>query len=139
MQFFGNVGRDPELRTTMSGKMVTEVAVAVKQRGKKDENGNWVDQPAFWTRVELWNRQAENAADTLRKGDRVYVTGNVEQEVFTKRDGTQGTSLRIVYGSIEKVDREQQTSAPSPQQTQAPAPQPARVVVTTVDGDDIPF
>jgi single stranded DNA-binding protein len=137
MQFFGNVGRDPELRTTMGGKMVTEVAVAVKQRGKKDENGNWVDQPAFWTRVELWNKQAENATDTLRKGDRVYVTGNVEQEVFTKRDGTQGSALRIVYGSIEKVDRDG-AATPSPRNP-APVAQPARVVVTDVDGDDIPF
>lgn len=137
MQFFGNVGRDPELRTTMSGKMVTEVAVAVKQRGKKDDNGNWIDQPAFWTRVELWNRQAENAVDSLRKGDRVYVAGNVEQEVFAKRDGTQGTALRIVYGSIEKVDREG-GAAPSPRNP-APTAQPARVVVTAVDDDDIPF
>lgn len=133
-QFIGNVGRDPELRAFESGKMVTEIAVAVKQRGKKGPDGQWVDQPSFWTKVELWNRQAEVACDTIRKGDRVYVTGQIEQEVYQKRDGSEGRALKIVYGSIEKLDREAPAAA-----APAPVARAAQVVVTAPDSDGIPF
>ena len=70
----GNVTEDVTLRTTQSGKQVANVSVAVNHR-KKDAQGNWVDDGTDFYRVELWGAEANNASQSIRKGDRVIVAG----------------------------------------------------------------
>ena len=59
----GNLGADPELRTTSGGQSVCELRVATTDRFK-DKSGEWQDKTE-WHRIVVWGRTAENAAQYL--------------------------------------------------------------------------
>jgi single-strand DNA-binding protein len=140
-QLTGNIGRDPEVRFFDNGNAVATFSVAVKQPGKKDQaTGEWVDQPPFWVKVEIWGKAAQAAADQLKKGDLVFVVGDGKLEEFTKRDGTPGSALVVKFARCEKLksagDGQQQAQASN----YAQASQPARQTPATSNyEDDIPF
>jgi len=141
-QFTGNVGRDPELKTTPNGSMVANFSVAVRQR---KVNGEY--PPARWVKVEVWGKPAEYVTDYVRRGDTVMVYGEVMQpELFTRRDGSQGVAEVLRANNVENFGRredggqrtqEQHQSAPAP--APAPAARPNRIqqltqrVAPTVD------
>jgi single-strand DNA-binding protein len=137
-QLTGNIGRDPELKCFDNGNAVATFSVAVKQPGKKDPaTGSWIDQPAWWVKVEIWGKAAQAAVDQLKKGDMVYVVGDGKLEEFTKRDGTPGTAFVVKFARCEKLK-----SAGDSQQTQASQPArqaPAPAAVSSYDDQDIPF
>ena len=89
----GNLGMKPELKTFNSGKMKTELRVAVKQQDK--------DASAFWVQVDLWDKSAEYAANYLNKGDTIFAQGTIKEEVFTRRNGEAGHKIVLLYARIE--------------------------------------
>ena len=115
----GNLTSDPDLRFTPSGKAVATVRIAVNHRIRQGEE--WVDgEPSFYD-VTLWEKLAENAAESLRKGDRVLVTGQVHTEAWTDTDGAKrtkqvitdaeiGASLRFTTVQVARGTREQPAS-----------------------------
>ena len=115
----GNLTSDPDLRFTPSGKAVATVRIAVNHRIRQGEA--WVDgEPSFYD-VTLWEKLAENAAESLRKGDRVLVTGQVHTQAWTDSDGAKrtkqvitdveiGASLRFTTVEVVRGMREQSTS-----------------------------
>lgn len=125
-QFTGNVGRDPELKTTPSGSMVANFSVAVRQR-----KVNGQDPPARWVKVEIWGKAAEYVTDYVRRGDTVMVYGELmPPEVFTRRDGTQGVAEVFRANNVENFGRrapsdQAQGQQPAPAAA-APAPAPAQ-------------
>jgi len=70
LMIIGNLGRDPEMRYTPSGRPVTEFSVAVSHRGKDAQSGEWVDQGTDWYRVTIWGERGERAAEQFRKGNK---------------------------------------------------------------------
>lgn len=117
----GNVGADPSTHTFDNGNSVTSFPVGVSQ-GYYDQSRQWVDQGTMWVDVEC----APGAAKQLPwvgKGVRVVVSGSLSQRSFTRKDGTQGTRLRVwatTLGFLNKTNDQQQQ--PAPQQTQAGSP-----------------
>jgi single-strand DNA-binding protein len=94
----GNLTSDPDLRFTPSGKAVATVRIAVNHRIRQGEA--WVDgEPSFYD-VTLWEKLAENAAESLRKGDRVLVTGQVYTQAWTDSDGAKRTKQVIIDAEI---------------------------------------
>lgn len=74
----GNLTADPELRFTPSGAAVAKFTVCVNKR-VKDANGAWKDgEPSFYS-VSAWRGLAENVAETLTRGMRVVVVGEISQ------------------------------------------------------------
>jgi single-strand DNA-binding protein len=141
-QLTGNLGRDPEVRFFDNGNAVATFSVAVKQPGKKDPaTGEWVDQPAFWVKVEVWGKSAQTAADQLKKGDTVFVAGDGKLETFTKRDGSEGTAFVVKFARYEKLKaggEARQAAAPVQQAAQNLAQATGGNVVADYQ-DDIPF
>ena len=90
----GNLGADPELRFTKSGVAFVKLRVAVTER-KKQADGTWTDGDTLWMDVSAWNNLAENCAESLSKGSRVIVTGNLKPRTFEKKDGTIGTAIEL--------------------------------------------
>lgn len=80
----GNVGADPEVRTTGSGQKLAKVSLATTERwsGKTGQTEERTD----WHRLTLWNRLAQFAEDYVRTGDRIYVEGSVRYST-AERDG----------------------------------------------------
>ncbi|MCP4779064.1 MAG: single-stranded DNA-binding protein, partial [Planctomycetaceae bacterium] len=79
----GNLTRDVELRYTPSGTAVTDNALAINEKVKK--NDQWVDEVSFFD-VTLWGRTAEVAGEYLSKGSSVLIEGRLKQERW-EQDG----------------------------------------------------
>jgi single-strand DNA-binding protein len=71
----GNVGKDPEIRSTPSGVMVASLTLATSDR-QKDAQGNWQDRTE-WHNLKAFNRTAEIVRDYVKKGAKLYVEGKI--------------------------------------------------------------
>ena len=90
----GKLGADPELRFTNSGKAVVALSL-VTSKPVKGDDGKWKDEETTWWRVTCWDSLAENAAETLQKGDAVIVHGRTFTESYTTKEGEERTSLKV--------------------------------------------
>ena len=72
----GNLGRDPELRSTQSGQPVANFSLATNRKWK-DRDGNRQEQTE-WHDIVCWGRQAEVANQYLSKGRQIYVEGRLQ-------------------------------------------------------------
>jgi single-strand DNA-binding protein len=101
----GNLGRDPEMRYTPNGRPVTEFSVAVSHRSRDAQTGEWSDDGTDWYRVTVWGDRAERTAETLRKGNRVFVEGRFRTREFEARDGQKRISLEINADNVVSFER----------------------------------
>jgi single-strand DNA-binding protein len=98
----GRLTRDPELRTTGTGKNVVEFSIAVDKRIKPTDPS----QPtADFFRVKAWDRTADFVANYLTKGRLVAVDGRIEQRKFVDKDGNNREIFEIVAESVQGLDR----------------------------------
>lgn len=88
----GNLGRDPELKRTNSGKAVCEFSVATSGRDS---------QKTDWHRVIVWDQQAELCAKFLSKGRQVYIEGRIQYREFEDKEGNKRTSTEIVAHTVQ--------------------------------------
>lgn len=101
----GNLGREPEMRYTPSGQAVTSFSVAVNET-YTNNNGEKVKK-TIWFRVTTWGKQAEICNQYLKKGQQVLVEGRMNADpatggpkVFTRQDGTAGSSFEITAQTV---------------------------------------
>lgn len=110
----GNLTKDPELRYTTGGRGVASFGLAVNRRYQV--NGEWQEQVSFFN-VVAWADLGENAAASLHKGNRVVVTGRLEQRSYDTREGEKrniteviaddlGPSLRWAQAQVERISRD---------------------------------
>jgi single-strand DNA-binding protein len=114
----GNLGKEPNLRSTPSGKSVTDFSMATSER-YKDRSGAQQEKTTWW-RVTVWGATAENAAKYLAKGRKVYVEGTPTLEEYTDRDGKVHHYLAVRANVLKYLGSN--SSAVSP----APADRPAQ-------------
>ncbi|MEH1524377.1 single-stranded DNA-binding protein [Cutibacterium avidum] len=95
----GNATEDAVLRFTRSGIPVASFSVAHSDR-VKDQQGNWVDGPATFYRVNAWRHLGEGAAESVRKGRRVVVSGVLAPSTYQARDGQERLSLDVTADDI---------------------------------------
>ena len=160
----GNLTRDAELKATQGGAQVLRFSVAVNDRRKNQQTGEWEDVPNFVGCV-MFGTRAEAISRYLRKGTKVAIEGKLRYSSW-ERDGQKRSKIEVVVDEIEfmssRTDGGQQAggyapqggyaaSAPAPQvapapQQQAPyqaaAPAPAPVAAppaADVYDEDIPF
>jgi single-strand DNA-binding protein len=89
----GTVGKDPELRYSKGGNAVLTFAVA-DNYGKDDK------KKTTWWDIIVFGKLAENVANTISKGTSVIITGRLEQEEYTKKDGTKGTARKLIAEEV---------------------------------------
>ena len=104
VMIIGNLGSDPEMRYTPSNRAVTQFNVAVNQSTKNQQTGEWVEE-TDWFRVSVWGDRAERMAESLRKGNKVFVEGRFKTREFEGRDGQKRTSLEITADSIVNLEK----------------------------------
>ncbi|MFA5982996.1 MAG: single-stranded DNA-binding protein [Methylococcaceae bacterium] len=140
--FTGTVGRDAEVRYLPSGQAVLNVTVA-------NNIGFGDKQQTLWIRVALWGKRAEGSLQNyLKKGQQVFVSGELTQREFQANDGSTKVSLEVNASILDLVGRstgEPGTSRPPSQQTGAKTQKPGMQQDTSHDNfdepydDDIPF
>jgi single-strand DNA-binding protein len=126
----GNLTKDPEVRISESGFAMTSFSVAVNKSKKDKATGEWVDEPHFIDCVLLGDI-AQNFGNSFVKGNRVIVTGEIQQRKYQGQDGTEksktellasdiGASVRWANLAITRTERTEggnsapRTSAPKP-------------------------
>ena len=71
----GNVGKDPEIRSTPGGTMVASFSIATSER-QKDASGNWTDKTE-WHNLVAFTKLAEIVRDYVKKGSKLYIEGRL--------------------------------------------------------------
>ena len=139
----GNLGRDREMRYTPSGQAVTQFTVAVN-RNYKDAQGERQEETE-WFRVVAWARQAEFAAEYLRKGSKVYIEGRLQTRQWEGQDGQKRYTTELVANTIQNLERRPREDAgdpgAEPPMRSRPAPAAAHPTDAPPDAeyDDLPF
>jgi single-strand DNA-binding protein len=72
---------DPALRTFDSGTMVANFAGGIQEG--KDKDGNWINNAID---IEIWGKSAELVVDRCKKGDSIFVTGNVRRQEWADKE-----------------------------------------------------
>jgi single-strand DNA-binding protein len=135
--FTGTVGRDAEVRYTASGMAVLSVTVA-------NNIGFGDKQQTLWIRVALFGKRAEGGLQNyLKKGQQVFVSGELTQSEYKANDGSMKTSLELNANIIDLIGKRSEGTtsqqAYQPSGPQSLAPQSGRDNFNEDYDDDIPF
>ncbi|MCX2780395.1 single-stranded DNA-binding protein [Microbulbifer thermotolerans] len=139
----GNLGQDPETKTTQNGNAVAVISVATSETWKDKQTGQQQERTE-WHRVVFFNRLAEIAGQYLRKGSKVYIEGSLRTRKWQDQNGQDRYTTEIVASEMQMLDsrgdQQQQFQQQHNQQHSAPAPQqPAPGGFDNSFDDDIPF
>ena len=138
VMLIGNLGRDPEVRSTPSGQNVASFTLATSRKWK-DKDGSRQEQTE-WHNIVVWGRLAEVAGQYLVKGKQVFIEGRIQTRSWEdKQSGEKKYRTEIVADNFQMLGsrgeggmgggRHDSTSADEGHGGSAPAP----------DDDDIPF
>ena len=98
----GRLTRDPEMRTTNTGKNVAKFAIAVDKRFKpKDSN----EPTADFFDVSVWGQTADYVNQYIQKGRMVLVDGRIEMRKYTDKDGQPRTAVEVTADQVTAMDR----------------------------------
>ncbi|MCB9642036.1 MAG: single-stranded DNA-binding protein [Myxococcales bacterium] len=98
----GNLGNDPEQRTTGNGRAVTSFRIATNERWT-DQTGQ-PQEKVNWHNVVVWGKLAETCARYLSKGRRIYVEGKLENRSYEDKDGNTRYVTDIVARDVVFLD-----------------------------------
>ncbi len=94
----GNLGSDPEVRTTQGGNTVANFSVATTEvRGSGDDRQEFTE----WHRIVVWGRQAETCQQYLAKGRQVYIEGRLQTRSYEDREGVKRYATEIVAQQVQ--------------------------------------
>jgi single-strand DNA-binding protein len=141
VMLIGNLGKDPELRFTPSGRAVARFSLATSEQWTTPEGQK--QERTEWHNVVVWGKQAESCGQYLSKGRQVFVEGSIRSRSYDDKDGNKKYITEIVARDVRflggaggaggggggaRVPQEAGVSAPPGEDVGAP---PA--------DDDIPF
>ena len=144
----GNLTRDPELRQTGGGTQVLSFGVAVNDRRRNPQTGEWEDYPNFID-CTMFGARAEALSRYLSKGTKVAIEGKLRWSQW-ERDGQKRSKIEVIVDELEFMSSRnsaaQQSggydapaySAPAPAQAYS-APAPVIDASSSVYDEDIPF
>ena len=145
----GNLTRDPELRATPAGTQVLRFGIAVNDRARNQQTGEWEDRPNFVDCV-IFGARAEAMDRILAKGMKVAVEGRLRYSSWQDKEGNRRSKLEVVVDDIDLMSARAAAQQPAQGASRAYAasapqgrPQPARAAQTPPAADiydeNIPF
>lgn len=128
----GNLTRDPELRSTSSGMNVLKLGVAVNDRRKNQQTGEWEDVPNF-VDVTIFGARGEALSRFLSKGSKVAIEGKLRWSQWENPQGEKRSKLEVVADEVEFLSSRDSGSGGGY------TPAPASSGGDDPDGEEIPF
>ncbi|MBW1929275.1 MAG: single-stranded DNA-binding protein [Deltaproteobacteria bacterium] len=127
----GNLGADPELRYTPSGRAVATFNLATKEQWttKEGEKGERTE----WHRVVAWGKLGEICGEYLHKGKQVYVEGRIQTRSWEDKDGNRRYTTEIVAKTMQMLGPVSKREDGGPA-SEFPVEEPP-----DISDDDIPF
>lgn len=108
----GNVGKDPEIRSTGGGSMVANLTLATSDRFQ-DAQGNWQDRTE-WHNLVAFKRTAEIIRDYVKKGTKLYVEGKIQTRSWDdKETGAKRYRTEIIVNDLSLLSGRDEGGAPS--------------------------
>lgn len=136
VSIMGRLARDPELRTTTSGKSVVSFTIAT-DRNRKDANGqNQTD----WIRMTAWEKTAEFICKYFQKGSMIAIDGRLQSKTYQDKNGTNRTDMEVVVEEVNFVGAKSASNADSnaqPAARQQPTAQPTAQPQTAPQFEDV--
>ena len=141
----GNVGKDPEIRSTNGGSLVALFSLATADR-QKDGQGSW-QYKTEWHNLVAFNRAAEIVRDYVKKGDKLYIEGKIQTRSWDDRDSGQKKyrteifvfDLTLLSGRSEQNGNGNGYSRSSTSYATAGRVQQEEYTDQGITDDDIPF
>ncbi len=140
VSIMGRLARDPELRTTTSGKSVVSFTIAT-DRNRKDANGqNQTD----WIRMTAWGKTAEFICKYFQKGSMIAIDGRLQSKTYQDKNGNNRTDMEVVVEEVNFVGAKSASNAdsnaqPAARQQPTAQPQTAPQFEDVSDDSDLPF
>lgn len=148
----GNVGVDPEIRTTESGVKVARVRLATTER-LFDRQANETKEHTEWHTITLWRGLADVVDKYVHKGSQIYIEGRLRTREWMDKDNNKRYTTEVMADVMNLLGRRSDNSpsegapaysaprqAPAPAQASATPQQPAAApVIPADDPDDLPF
>ena len=116
----GNLTRDPELRATAGGTQMLAFGVAVNDRRKNPQTGEWEDVPNFVDCI-VFGQRAEAVSRFISKGSKVAIEGKLRYSAWETKEGQRRSKLEVIVDEIDFMSR------PQGQQVTSPAAEAAKV------------
>jgi single-strand DNA-binding protein len=138
----GNVGKDPEIRSSASGNMVATFGLATSERFK-DQQGNWQERTE-WHNLVAFGRTAEIIRDYVKKGSKLFVEGRLQTRNYEDKEhaGRKIYRTEIIVNDISLLSARDESSPRSSGSANFDQRQPANaddMAQTEITDDDIPF
>ncbi|MGD0482144.1 MAG: single-stranded DNA-binding protein [Terracidiphilus sp.] len=142
----GNVGKDPEIRTTGGGTMVASFGLATSFN-QKDPQGNWQERTE-WHNIVAYGKLAEIIRDYVKKGSKLFVEGRIQTRNWEDKvhAGVKHymteiivSELSLLSGREEVGGSSRSSSAPSNMDQRPPAATDEYSQAAEISDDDIPF
>ncbi len=108
VMLIGNLGKDPEIRTTQDGREIGNLTIATSESWK-DKNTGEKREKSEWHKIVIFNANLVNVAKNyLKKGSKIYLEGQLQTRKWTDKDGQEKYSTEIVLqnygGTIIMLD-----------------------------------
>jgi single-strand DNA-binding protein len=116
----GFLTREPDLRTTAGGTPVLSLGIAVNDRRRNAQTGEWEDYPNF-VDCTMFGKRAEAVSQYLGKGTKVALSGHLRYSSW-ERDGQKRSKLEVIVDELEFMSRghnDQRQYSPAPSQQAA--------------------
>lgn len=113
----GRMVRDPETRTTTTGKTVCSFTIAVQKRIKPTDGSPDAD---FFS-IVAWNKDADYVTQYITKGRLVSVEGRLQSRKYTASDGSSREVVEVVANNVQGLDRPREEERPGASGTPIPA------------------
>ena len=114
----GNLTRDPELRETPSGLQVLSFGVAVNDRRRNPQTGEWEEYANFVDCV-MFGSRAASVARCLSKGSKVAVGGKLRWSQWEAKDGSKRSKLEVAVDEIELLSPKAGAAQPDTETAEA--------------------
>ena len=142
MFLIGNVGRDPEIRTTTGGSKVATFSIATTERWK-DKDGERQERTT-WHNCVVWGPLVNVVEDYVHKGSKIAVQGRMEVRKYTNSNDEERTAHEIHRARTSSCCRPRRASPTTTTTTIGPTPPPAEAAAGKGGDDfdlddDIPF
>jgi len=126
----GNVGKDPDIKSTSGGTLVANFSIATTDR-QKDTAGNWQDH-TDWTNLVAFGRTAEIVRDYVKKGSKLYVEGKLQTRSWEK-DGQKQYRTEVIVNDLSLLSGRDDENRASSSRVVEP------IIAPEITNDDIPF
>ncbi len=103
IMLIGNLGREPEMSYTPSGKAITKFSLAVNRRWKDRESGEQHEETT-WFNIVAWDRLAETCNSYLHKGSKIFIEGRMTSRKYTDKDGVERTVWDVIANDMQMLD-----------------------------------